>query len=100
MAKNLTAAEAKPLLGEFEVIVDVRSKKEWDAGHLELPSVRFEESLHEHPDKIPALVSEIASKKVLVHCGSGMRAGKAGKLLEGKVADLTIVNSGGYSHLV
>ena len=100
MAKNFTAAEAKPLLGEFEVIIDVRSQKEWDAGHLDLPSVRFEESLHQYPDKIPALVSEIASKKFLVHCGSGLRAGKVGKLLEGKVADLSVVTSGGYSHLV
>ena len=45
----LTATEAKQRLSEFDVIIDVRSKSEWDAGHLELPTVRHVENLHNNP---------------------------------------------------
>ena len=99
MVTFLTPAEAKPILGEFDVILDVRSQKEWDAGHLDLPSVRLVESLHQYPKKVAEL-ADIASKKVLVHCGSGLRAGKVGKMLEGSFTNLHIVTNGGYGHLV
>eukprot|EP00116_Pleurobrachia_bachei_P001663 sb/3461925/ len=73
MPKVLSAEEAKPLLSTFDVIIDVRTQKEWDAGHLELPSVRHIDSLHQHPEKVAEL-EDVKDKKCLVHCGSGKRA--------------------------
>ena len=99
MASNLTPAQAKPILGDFDVILDVRTQKEWDAGHLDLPSVRLVDSLHQHPEKVAEL-TELASKKVLIHCGSGKRAAMVGQMLAGKFTNLSIVIEGGYSHLV
>ena len=99
MVTILTPAEAKPRLGEFDVILDVRSQKEWDAGHLDLPSVRFVERLHLHPEKVAEL-AEIASKKVLVYCAVGGRATTVGKMLEESFTNLYIVTGGGYDHLI
>lgn len=99
MAKFLTAAEAKSRLAEFDVIIDVRTQKEWDDGHLQLPSVRHVENFHQHPEKV-ADVADASAKKVLVHCGIGKRAAMAGKILEATFTDLTVVTDGGYSSLV
>lgn len=96
---TISAAEAKPILAEFDAILDVRTQNEWDAGHLALPSVIHVDSLHQHPDKVQQL-QNLAGKKVLVHCGIGKRAAAAGAVLEAaKFSDVTIVNPGGYSQL-
>ena len=97
MPKVLTAEEAKPLLASFDVILDVRTQKEWDEGHLPFPSVRHVESLHQHPEKVAEL-EDLKDKKCLVHCGAGKRAAMAGELLS-HFTDLTVVGTGGYSHL-
>ena len=100
MATFITAAEAKPRLDEFDVILDVRSQGEWDTGHLQLPSVRHIENLHQHPEKLAGL-SDIHDKKVLVHCGIGKRATMVGMgNLKDVVPNLFVVIEGGYSHLV
>jgi len=98
MTTFLTAAEAKPRLAEFDVIVDIRSQGEWDAGHLQLPSVRLVENLHQHPEKVAGL-SDIYEKKVLVHCGSGRRARMAEPSMKDVFTNLFIVGNGGYGQL-
>lgn len=98
MITYISATEAKPRLAEYDVIIDIRTQKEWDDGRIQLPTVRFVESLHQHPEKIAEL-SDIVSKKVLLHCGSGRRAAMAAPYLE-SFTNLTIVNKGGYSQLV
>ena len=96
---TINAAEARRILADFDVILDVRTQQEWEAGHLDLPSVMHVDSLHQHPDKVTQL-QHLTCKKVLVHCGIGKRAAAAGVILErARFSDVTIVNPGGYSQL-
>ena len=95
----LRPSEAKGRLSEFDVILDVRRSDEWESGHLELPTVRFVENLHMCPDKLAGL-DDLKDKKVLVHCGMGVRARKVGDMLADKVANLFVVVDGGYPDLI
>ena len=98
MATQLTPSEAKPRLTDFHVIVDVRSQKEWDGGHLTLPSVVHLE--HTNPDTVAELEPS-RNQKVLVHCEMGKRAGVVAKLLaEAGFSEVFVVVDGGYSKLV
>jgi rhodanese-related sulfurtransferase len=64
--------EAKALLnaGKFDVIIDVRSKLEWDQGHypiaIHIPVDEIEDDLHE---RIPDKKSEL-----LIYCNTSTRA--------------------------
>ena len=90
--------EVKDKLSDFDAILDVRRRDEWNNGHLELPSVRFVENLHACPEKVAEL-EDLEHKKVLVHCAAGKRAKMAGEMLEHKIADLFVVVDGGFSHI-
>ena len=99
MFSTLTPAEAKPILADFDAILDVRTQAEWEAGHVDLPSVTHVDSFHLNPDKVTE-VQHLACKKVLVHCGSGKRAALVAEILEAaKFSDVTIVTPGGYAQL-
>lgn len=63
------------------VLVDVRQKREWDAGHVEgavfLPLGSIEDGLSE--DEAAKLPKD---KTVYLHCAVGLRAAAAGESLE------------------
>jgi rhodanese-related sulfurtransferase len=63
------------------ILVDVREKREWDAGHVEgavfLPLGSIADGLsEEEAAKLPK------EKVVYLHCAIGLRAASAGELLE------------------
>ena len=67
---------------EKAVLIDVREKKEWDAGHVEgaifLPLSALNRGMD--PEKIRELLPE--DKILYVHCVVGKRAVTAGNILE------------------
>lgn len=73
------------------LIVDVRSKEEWDAGHLEqaihIPHTEIADQIGEHTaDK---------NQKIIVYCKVGGRAGMAKESLE-KLGFVDVENAGGF----
>ncbi len=73
-----------------EFVIDVRSKAEWDTGHLEqavlIPHTEIAE-------KISGVTGD-KSAKIVVYCKAGSRAGRAKKTLEG-MGYTNVENAGG-----
>ena len=77
--KKITAADAKERMdsGDEIIILDVRTKEEFDAGHIAgAILVPNETILDQQPDLLPDLDAEI-----LVYCRSGNRSAQAAKKL-------------------
>ena len=89
---HVTPAEAEALLARGEAaVVDVRSRVEWDAGHLpgvpNIPAGYLAERIGELPDDRP----------LIVHCQTGARSAIAASLLE-SLGRTNVVNlTGGFA---
>jgi rhodanese-related sulfurtransferase len=88
--KNIDAKKA--------VLVDVRSKEEWDKGHVEdaifLPIAKLEQL---ERDKLAKLLPK---KKILyTHCAVGMRAEAAGEILAEHGYEVRVLQPG-YEKLI
>lgn len=83
-AKNPPSTESGPL------IIDVRSKEEWDEGHLEeatlIPLPEIRERIGE--------VAKNKDQKIYLHCRSGGRSGQAKTQLE-ELGYTNVENVGG-----
>lgn len=76
------------------VIVDVRSDKEYQAGHIE-------GALHKPHDRIDESISSLLpdkSRHIVLYCGSGKRAGIAKEKLE-ELGYTNVENAGGYEDM-
>ena len=71
------------------VILDVRTQREWDAGHIE-------NSIHIPIGELNKRVEEIKklNKPVIACCASGVRSAKAAKYLTLK--NIEAINGGGW----
>lgn len=92
-----TPATPKELIANGALTLDVRTKEEWDAGHLE-------NARHLPVDDVRARLDDVEAwaggkdKPIVVYCAMGGRAGRAMGAL--KAAGFTnVVNGGGYSSL-
>ena len=77
--RKISAADAKARMdsGDEIIILDVRTKEEYDAGHIAgAILVPNETIIDEQPDLLPDLDAEI-----LVYCRSGNRSAQAAKKL-------------------
>ena len=73
------------------IVIDVRSKEEWDSGHVE-------QAVHIPHTEIADRISEVTSDKeaeILLYCKVGGRAGTAKTSLE-KIGFKNVTNGGGY----
>jgi NADPH-dependent 2,4-dienoyl-CoA reductase/sulfur reductase-like enzyme len=78
--------------GENEVVLDVRTDKEWDGGHLV-------GALHIPVDELRERLGELPrEKRLLVHCRTGLRSYIACRILKQKGFDCANI-SGGYLFL-
>ena len=77
--QRITAKETKDRIdsGEEIVILDVRTKEEFDAGHIDGAILIPNETIS---DKPPELLPEFDAE-ILVYCRSGNRSGQAAKKL-------------------
>ncbi|WP_299125135.1 rhodanese-like domain-containing protein [uncultured Winogradskyella sp.] len=74
------------------IILDVRSRREWDAGHIE-------NAVHIPLDELNNRFDEVKKldKPVIACCASGVRSAKAAKFLTLKNIDA--INGGGWVSL-
>jgi len=73
------------------IVIDVRSKSEWDTGHVG-------RAVHIPHTEIAERISEVTTDKegrIVVYCAAGGRAGKAKKALE-DLGFTCVENGGGY----
>ncbi len=86
--KGKATAAAKPL------IIDVRTEEEWDEGHIgsaiHIPYDEIGDEIAKHEKN--------KSRKIIVYCRSGGRAGMALKTLKG-LGYTNVENAGGYEDL-
>ncbi len=76
------------------LIIDVRSQKEWDSGHLpqaiHIPHTEIAEKIGEHTDD--------KNTKIVLYCAVGGRAGKAQQKLQ-ELGFVDVENAGGYDDI-
>lgn len=92
------ANNARALRAAGAPVVDVRSKEEWNEGHLDGATWVPLGELPKRLNEIEALVQHDKSKPVVVVCRSGGRAGQARTLLQ-QQGFTHVVNGGGWTAL-
>ncbi|WP_431137163.1 rhodanese-like domain-containing protein [Psychroserpens mesophilus] len=81
--------QVEEFLENGAVILDVRTKREWDKGHIE-------NSIHIPLNELNNRVEEIRNlqKPIIVCCESGVRSAKAAKFLN--LQNIEATNGGGW----
>ena len=82
LTKDSLQTVQRKIAGEKAILVDVREKKEWDAGHIEgavfLPLSKLQEGVD-----AKGLAKQLPKEKILyTHCVVGVRSVTAGNILE------------------
>lgn len=86
-----STSAAEPDATNEVIVVDVRSKEEWDSGHVET-------AIHIPHTEIADRIAEISDNKdakIVTYCAVGGRAGKAKEALEA-LGFTNVENGGGY----
>jgi len=81
--------QVKDYIKNGAIILDVRSQREWDAGHIE-------NSVHIPIDELNNRFEEVKklNKPVIACCASGVRSAKAAKFLT--LNNVAAINGGGW----
>ena len=66
------------LIDDGALLIDVRSRQEFESGHID-NAINIE---HEEIEKIAKTIGEDKEREVVVYCRSGRRSGEAQKALE------------------
>ncbi len=94
---NISTAEFKEKLdSERGVIIDVRTKEEYDAGHLKFTDDQIDFLNGDFQERVNSLDK---NKTYYLYCRSGNRSGKAAQILD-KEGFKNVYNVGGYEDLV
>ncbi|MEX2463938.1 MAG: rhodanese-like domain-containing protein, partial [Balneolaceae bacterium] len=94
---NINATEFKEKLEkERGVVIDVRTKNEYDQGHLSLTDYQYDFLNGEFQNSVDSLDK---SKTYYLYCRSGNRSGQAAKIMKNEGFD-KVYNVGGYQDLV
>lgn len=80
------------------LVLDVRTKDEFDAGHLDRATNIPVDEVASRVEEIAAMVGGDRSKPIAVYCASGGRAGRALTTLQ-KAGFTQVTNAGGYAGL-
>ena len=86
------AQKVKDFLKRDAIILDVRTQREWEEGHITNAIHIPLSDLKDHIDDLKKL-----DKPVIAHCKSGGRSARATKLL--KFYNIEAINGGGLSDL-
>ena len=89
------ATQAWPMIEAGALVIDVRSKKEFDGGHLE-GSLNI---VHTEISALTAAIGDQKDRNVVLYCRSGNRAGKSLKKLE-ELGYSAIFNASGLDALL
>ena len=88
------ATEAAVTADSDVVYVDVRTREEWDAGHVEGAIHIPHTEMAERHDEL----EQYEDQTIVVYCRSGRRSGIAKRILEGEGFD-NVINGGGLRDL-
>jgi rhodanese-related sulfurtransferase len=97
-SNSIDSVKAKEMISnnEIDIILDVRSKEEWNEGHypnaIHIPVENVETKF---PSKYPDI-----NKKILVYCKSGMRASRASSSLDSLGYKNVYTLNSGYNSLL
>lgn len=97
-AKVKQPAQAKQMIGQGAVVIDVRSPEEFESGHLPNAVNYPVQELPRRLIDVKKLTNGDVNKPIVVYCGAGSRAGKAKLALEAE-GYTQVVNGGGYTDL-
>lgn len=89
---KITAEEAKKIMDENTdiIVLDVRTKEEYDKGHIEGAILISNEDINDtQPEQLPEL-----DKQILLYCRTGNRSGQAAEKLS-KIGYTNIYDFGG-----
>lgn len=93
---NLSVEEFKEKFQEGEVVViDVRTKDEYNSGHLAITDAQYDIINGDFQDKLPELDK---NKTYYLYCRSGNRSGQAAKMMKNQGFE-NVYNIGGFSRL-
>lgn len=84
--------QVEALLKKGAIILDVRTKKEWDHGHIENAKHIPLDDLQNHVEELQKL-----DKPVITCCASGVRSAKAAEFLN--LNNIIATNGGGWASL-
>ena len=85
-------------MAKAALVLDVRTKEEFDSGHLARAVNLAVEDLEGALSTVRDAVGGDLEKPVAVYCGSGKRAERAKGILE-KAGFTDVTNAGGYASL-
>lgn len=97
-SNSIDSVKAKEMITnrEFDVILDVRSKEEWDEGHYPTAiHIPVDNVVKKFPSKYPDF-----NTRILIYCRSGMRASRASNELSSLGYSKIKVLEGGYNNLL
>lgn len=89
---------AKQLIAQGAVVIDVRNQDEWDAGHLPMARLLPLAQLPARLREVEEWVGPDKSRAVIVYCRSGARSGRAKEILDA-AGYANVTNGGGFSDL-
>ncbi|PKD43433.1 rhodanese-like domain-containing protein [Rhodohalobacter barkolensis] len=93
---DISAQEFKEKVEEERgVVIDVRSKMEYDEGHLKLADELIDFNAGEFHNKVDSLDKD---KTYYLYCRSGNRSGQAARLMKSKGFE-NVYNVGGFDDL-
>lgn len=93
---NISAEEFKEKIEENRgVIIDVRSKPEYDDGHIKQTDLQFDFNSGEFHGKVDELDK---NETYYLYCRTGNRSGQAARLMKSKGFE-NVYNVGGFSDL-
>lgn len=92
--KKTSQADFKKLIAEGALVLDVRTKQEYDAGHIQNALNIPVQELHEHLDEVK---KKAGDHTVIAYCRSGRRSGRATEMLNN--AGIPTINGGGMEEL-
>ena len=94
---DISSAEFKEKLEkERGVVMDVRTKMEYNEGHLELTDLQYDFNSGEFHNIVDELDKE---KTYYLYCRSGNRSGQAARIMKNKGFE-NVYNVGGFEDLV
>ena len=84
--------KVEEFLNDGAIILDVRTKREWNNGHIKnAMHIPLDQLKHRHPE-----VSKL-NKPIVVVCETGVRSGSATRFL--KLKNVNAINGGGWKSL-
>lgn len=93
-----TLAEIREKIAAGALVIDVRNQNEWQQGHLPQAKLLPLPNLSAQLTELESWCGGNKEQEIVVYCASGMRSGRARKILQ-NAGFPNVYNGGGFSNL-